>query len=137
MNNLLTLKIENSKTIGIKCYLFTPDKSRNEVITLIYDTGADKTSITRDALKMLGYANFAPSKKPKRTALGVFIPDTCMISDLIIGRQFKMSNAKVDVLEIASTSTFDGIIGMDFITMHENYISGSENTLTISSKKLH
>jgi predicted aspartyl protease len=103
------------------------------VVNLIYDTGADTTTITREALMRLGYTNFAPSGKVKRTASDFIEPFTCVVTELIIGNQFRLRNMKVDVSEHESTSAFDGVIGMDFISLVETEISGKNGTVTIST----
>jgi predicted aspartyl protease len=132
MDSLLTINLTGSKTIPIKCRLRSFDKSRYYRITLIYDTGADKTSITRDTLEHAGYKNFKPSNRKKRTATGIFEPFTCDLSGLIVGNQFSLSNMMVDVMEVENASVFHGVIGMDFISRVESLISGANGTLTIT-----
>jgi len=131
MDSLLTIKVENSKTIRIKCLCSSADRSKKRVITLVYDTGADKTSITRRTLEELHYNDFKQSAQLKRSAQGVFAPEVCFVSELVIGNQFRLSNFNVDVLEVENSPTFDGMIGMDFITQVENNLSGKNGTLTI------
>jgi len=102
MDSLLTIKVEKSKTIKIICRLYTPNKSEFYEAALVYDTGADKTSITRDTLMILGYKDFKPSTHQKRSAQGTFKPDTSIVSKLIIGNQFRLNNMIVDVLEVST-----------------------------------
>ena len=132
MDSLLTVKVQNSKTVKISCQFFSADKAEDKRITLIYDTGADRTSITRKTLEELRYNEFKPSVQVKRSAQGVFTPDVCLVSELVIGNQFRLTNITVDVLEVENSPTFDGMIGMDFITQVENNLSGKNGTLTIS-----
>ncbi|MCL2225837.1 MAG: retropepsin-like domain-containing protein [Defluviitaleaceae bacterium] len=132
MDSLLTVDLMGSKTIPIKCYLYSPKKDYGMRVMLIYDTGADKTSLTKDTLEYLGYTNFKQSARMKRTALGVFSPPICDLSRLVIGNQFSLLNMPVDVMEIENTPGFHGVIGMDFISRVESLISGSNNTLTIT-----
>ena len=133
MDSFLVINLNGSKTIRIKCKLYSPDKTNDVEATLIYDTGADKTSITREVLDFLGYTDFKMSTNKKRTALGEFTPFTCNVSEIIIGSQFKLRDMSVDVMEVKSSSSFDGVIGMDFISRVESTISGSKGTLTITS----
>jgi predicted aspartyl protease len=132
MDSLLSVSLNSSKTIRLKCNLYSPDKELDLEIRLVYDTGADKTSITKDILEYLGYTEFTPSKRRKRTAGGEIEPYVCDLSRLVVGNQFSLLNMPIDVMEVESTPGFHGVIGMDFISRVESVISGKNNTLTVT-----
>ena len=134
MGNLLVVDILNSRTIKLKCDVYSIGGAEVVPVTLIYDTGADKTSITRGVLEGLGYDRFLFSKTYKRTAIGMFKPYKCLVSRLVVGNQFGMDNLTVDVLEALSSPSFDGVLGMDFISCVESVISGSRKQLEISKR---
>lgn len=133
MESMVSLTFKKSRTIRIKCYLYTPDSSERRAVTLIFDTGADKTTITRSTLTRFGYKDFKPSGVEKRTALGDFEPYVCKVSRLLIGGQFNLSEITVDAMEAKSSLNFDGVIGMDFISCVETHISGKKGTVTITA----
>ena len=100
MENLLKINLSGSKTIKIKCNIYSPNKEKYRVATLIYDTGADKTAITEDMLVSLGYGDFKLSDTWKRVAVGEFKPLTSNLSEIIIGNQFRLRDMPIDVLEV-------------------------------------
>ena len=132
MDSLLTVSLPKSGTIRLDCVLHSFNRKEAVAVSLIYDTGADRTSITRDVLASLGYSKFKRSKAKKRSAIGEFWPDMCMVSKLVVGKQFVMTDMTVDVLEGSSLPNFDGVIGMDFISLVETMISGSRGTIEIT-----
>ena len=132
MDNMLIANLSKSGTIKLKCDLFASTGEESVSVSLIYDTGADKTSITREALELLAYTKFKHSNVKKRTATGEFRPYTCNVSKLVVGKQFAMTDMAVDVLERSSSPNFDGVLGMDFILMVNSVISGSKRTLEIT-----
>jgi predicted aspartyl protease len=136
LDNFLILEFKHSKAIRIKCTLYSDDKTQSEIITLIYDTGADKTAITLETLEGLGYTNFKKSDVVKNTATGPVKLDACQVSELIIGSQqrdgFIRKEFTVDVMETKKSSAFDGVLGMDFISLVESVISGKDKKLTIT-----
>lgn len=133
MDNFLKLRFERSKTIRIRSEISSSDKKSERVINLILDTGADKTSLTSSILKDLGYTQFLPQSKKILTAKGLSDISSVRISQLVIGNQFRLSDMEIDVLDFDSTQTFDGVIGMDFISQVETHISGKDKTLTITA----
>ena len=132
MDSMLIVNLSKAGTIRLDCDLQSFDEKKAASVSLIYDTGADKTSITREALELLGYSKFKCSGVKKRTATGTFMPRTCTVSRLVVGNQFSLANMTVDVLENSSSPNFDGVLGMDFILMVESVISGSKRTLEIT-----
>ena len=132
MGSMLIVNIVKSKTIRLRCNVHSADGEDIVPVSLIYDTGADRTSITRDVLVGIGYTKFIRSKINKRTAMGTFKPYKCTISKLVVGNQFSVDNMTIDVLEGSSSPNFDGVIGMDFISLVESIISGSKKTLEIT-----
>ena len=132
MDSMLTVNLSKSGTVRLKCDLHSSNKEESASVSLIYDTGADKTSITREALELLGYSKFKRSAARKRTATGEFWPYRCTVSKLVVGKQFAMTDISVDVLESSSSPNFDGVLGMDFILLVKSVISGSNKTLEIT-----
>ena len=135
MDSMLIINLSKSGTIRLKCDLHTSNKEESVSVSLIYDTGADKTSITREALELLGYSKFERSAVKKRTATGEFWPYIRTVSKLVVGKQFTMNNVQVEVLEGSSSPSFDGVLGMDFILLVKSVISGSDRTLEITKDK--
>ena len=131
MDSLLKINLKNSRTIIIPSALSSVDRKISRKINLIFDTGADKTAISKSTLMQMGYTQFIPSNTEKRSAIGIFRPETTIVSELIIGGQFRLSHFLLDVLEAESSSTFDGIIGMDFISQLEVTISNKNKLLTV------
>ena len=132
MDSMLIVSMPKSGTFRLECSLHSSEGEEAVVVSLIFDTGADKTSITREVLMSLGYSVFKCSGIKKRTATGLFKPYECTVSKLVVGKQFSMSNMTVDVLESSSSPNFDGVLGMDFISLVESVISGSKRTLEIT-----
>jgi len=130
VSNSLLLDLNGSKAVRIQCTLFSPSENQRRVVTLIYDTGSDKTTITRATLESLGYKDFLEGNREVYTSRGKEKPRICKISKLVIGGKFTLDDITVDVMDVKDYP-INGLIGMDFITSCENIISGNKKRLSI------
>ena len=112
----LSLPITFKQTLRVQCSVFSKDKSFAKKCTLLIDTGASSTSLTRKFVLMrLKYADIIKSKMPQLTATGLVQFDTTIISKIDIAGEFEVSNLQVNILEWEN-SALDGVIGMDILS---------------------
>jgi len=96
--------------------LFPLDKKFSPLpITLLLDTGAARTAITRNILMGLGYTQMTKSKTPTMTATGLVYFDMVKIAKLELGGEFAFADVNVHVLEWKN-SHLHGVIGMDILS---------------------
>ena len=98
--------------------IITPSNStiKEKLRSLIIDTGADRTAVTKEFLKMNGYGKFTKSVASKTTATGTANFLMCEINGLTIANQFKFGKIRIDVLENWQANTVVGVIGMDILS---------------------
>ena len=112
----LSLPIKYRNTMKVRCKIFSGDRSNFERLTLIIDTGASTTSLTKNLIAgRLGYTSITKGTTKKRTATGSHYFDTTTISRIEIGGEFAFSNIPIDILEWEDSSVA-GVIGMDILS---------------------
>jgi len=100
----------------VKSYLCSAnEKITPRRITLLVDTGAGRTAISRNILESLGYTEMTKDPKPSRTATGLVHFDMVKIAKLELGGEFAVANVDVHVLEWTD-SNLQGVIGMDILS---------------------
>ena len=109
----------DGRTIKIEVILLPSNQSIKPPVhkqTLILDTGADKTALTRQFLQRNGYGKYTNTAIKKNTATGPVELYSCEITGLIMANEFKFGKMNVDVLDNWQFSTCVGVIGMDIIS---------------------
>ena len=116
MDLFLSLPIEYKQTLKVQCKILSFDNSDKLSCTLILDTGASTTSITKKLIvDKLKYTNIEKGKTKKRTATGIAYLDAATISKIEIGGEFAVPDLKIDILDWED-SEIDGVIGMDILS---------------------
>ena len=131
MDLFLLLPITYKSTMKVECKIFSPNKSVARHLTLIIDTGASSTAISRSRIEALGYTDITKGAVPMRTAGGLMHLDTTILSRLDFGGEFTISNLEVNILDWEDTS-IHGVIGMDILS--KLHLHSNTKTLAIQTK---
>ena len=135
--SLVAQSLIKGKLVRLPCIIYNELKDYTNV-DLIFDTGANRTTIRKDHLQKLKYNNFPISAK--KTTIG---------NDTTKFEQSKLFQIKVNGIlfySINLINTFDpieesmdyhGVIGMDIISKLETYISFEFKSIIIASNQEH
>ena len=98
---------------------------------MLFDTGASHTAICKKFLTDRGYIDFSKGGTLRQTANGKIRLDRCKVRNFqLVGFQ-EIDSFEVDVIE-TEFDGFQGLLGMDFISTLETWISSCKNQLFIA-----
>ena len=118
-SNLIIDTLNVGNTIKLPFVLTPANKSiktLGKALYLIVDSGASRTSITKEVLHGHGYGQYSVSTQQKRTADGFKRFKYTTINGMCIAKEFAFGEMVVDVLENWDESTVVGVIGLDILT---------------------
>ena len=124
----LAVKIESmikEQCSGLKVY-------RN--LYMLFDTGATVSSISKSFLISCGYSNFVKGTVKRQTANGIINPEQVTVKSFQVENFQPRNEWVVDVFTMDFIG-FQGILGMDFISTLETWISASERKIFLSGSK--
>ena len=127
----LSLPVKPKNTCKIRCLIYSKNDESHIRCSLIFDTGASTTSLTRSVTNALNYTEIQKGRVPKTTANGLITFDTVEISRIVVGGEFAFNNMVTDILKWKNSS-IQGVIGMDIISKLHFY--SDTNNLVIQNK---
>ena len=101
---------------------------------MLFDTGASVTGISKSFLESCGYSNFIKGTKKRQTANGIINPEQVIVKSFQVEKFQPRDEWVVDVYTTEFIG-FHGILGMDFISTLETWISASERKIVLSGTK--
>ncbi|MBI3195109.1 MAG: clan AA aspartic protease [Ignavibacteriae bacterium] len=114
---------------SLKAALYGGDKQR--LVTLILDTGASRTLVSRVRLELLGYS-VAQSKSSQRiiTASGIVHAQVIMLDNFYcLGKNIQ--HFEVVAYDLPPESHVEGLLGMDFLSKFDFHLSTQRGIITI------
>jgi len=104
--------------------------------SVVLDTGADRSALSKDFLMRHGYGKYTSSGQMKATAGGIVEFCSCDINGLTIANQFSFTKMKVDVLENWSSHAVVGVIGMDILSQMTFILSHEHKKFLLTNQKV-
>ena len=129
---MLSAKLAPNKTIILNLSLKNKLTLKSKTIKVLFDTGATNSGICKSILLDCGYRDFVKGSSVKQTALEDRVFDTCKVEDFKLGN-FQPKDFIVDVLP-KDYKGFQGVLGMDYISNLETWISSSRRELFITGQ---
>ena len=139
MESLCLVTDFDGKTIKLESTLIPANKSIKPLLvkqTLIIDSGADTSALTREFLKKNGYGKYSKTGKVINTATGDAELLSCEINGLTIANQFKFGKMKVDILENWKSHQVVGVIGLDILSQMTFILSHEHKKYLLTDQKI-
>ena len=127
----LVSNLEKNKTFTVAAEIKNVETSVNAKIELLFDTGASNTAICGHVLGKCGYSNYVKGTSMRQTVTGSITLPRCEVIDFrLVGFQ-PIPKLTVDVLPNKLVG-YQGILGMDYISKFETWISRSRGELFVA-----
>ena len=127
---MLSAALSPNKTIILNLSFKNKLNLKNKTVKVLFDTGATNSGICKSVLQKYGYKDFIKGNSVKQTALEERVFDTCKVEDFRLGN-FYPRDFTVDVLP-KDYKGFQGVLGMDYISDLETWISSSRREIFIT-----
>ena len=129
---MLSANLAPNKTIILNLSFKNKITLKSKMIKALFDTGATNTGVCKSILLDCGYKNFTKGALVKQTALTKSVFDICALEEFRLGN-FHPRDFVVDVLP-NDYKGFQGVLGMDYISLLETWISSSRRKVFIAGQ---
>ena len=127
----LVSNLERNKTFTVEVEIKSKITNEGNRVELLFDTGASNTAICSHVLDKCGYSNFIKGTSKRQTVTGSVTLPRCEVEGFrLVGFQ-PTTKFTIDVLPNKLLG-YQGILGMDYISKFETWISRSRGQLYIA-----
>ena len=129
---MLSANLAPNRTIILNLSFKNQFTLKSKLVKVLFDTGATNSGICKSILLDCGYKDFVKGTAVKQTALEDKVFETCKVEGFRLGN-FHPKDFIVDALP-KDYKGFQGVLGMDYISDLETWISSSRREMFITGK---